>query len=106
MKSWKIKIEPDAFDDILQAADWYNGQQENLGSKFKKAVIKQINSLVKNPTIYAIRYKEIRCLPIRKFPYMAHYYINNENNSVEILAVISTSRNPKIWEERTSKTEN
>ncbi len=106
MKPWKIKIEPDAFDDIMQAADWYNREQANLGNRFKKTVINQINSLVKNPRIYAIRYKEIRCLPIRKFPYMAHYYVNNENYSIEILAVISTSRNPKIWEDRTSKTEN
>ncbi len=106
MKPWKIKIEPDAYDDILQTSDWYNEQQPNLGNRFKKIVINQINSLIKNPQIYAIRYKEIRCLPIRKFPYLAHYYINNENDTVEILAVISTYRNPKIWDERTTKTGN
>jgi len=106
MKPWKIKIEPDAYDDILLTVDWYNKQQANLGSRFKKMVINQINALAKNPRIYAVRYKEIRCLPIRKFPYLAHYYVNNENNTIEILAIISTYRNPKIWEDRTSKTEN
>jgi hypothetical protein len=34
---------------------------------------------------------------------MAHFYINDENNTVEVLAVISTDRNPKIWQEKTSK---
>ncbi len=55
MKPWKIKIEPDAYNDILQTTDWYNGQQANLGNRFKKTVINQINSLAKNPRIYAIR---------------------------------------------------
>jgi len=34
---------------------------------------------------------------------MMHFYINEENNTVEILAVISTDRNPKIWKEKSSK---
>jgi len=34
---------------------------------------------------------------------MAHFYINDENNTVEVLAVISTDRNPKIWTEKTSQ---
>jgi len=40
---------------------------------------------------------------VKKFPYMMHFYINEENNTVEILAVISTDRNPKIWKEKSSK---
>jgi hypothetical protein len=31
---------------------------------------------------------------------MAHFYINEEIRAVEVLAVISTSRNPKIWKEK------
>jgi hypothetical protein len=34
---------------------------------------------------------------------MAHFYINDSNNTVEVLAVISTDRNPKIWQEKTNK---
>jgi hypothetical protein len=40
---------------------------------------------------------------IKKFPYMVHFYINEETNVVEVLAVISTLRNPKIWEEKTAR---
>ena len=31
---------------------------------------------------------------------MAHFYINDKNNTVEALAVIGTDRNPKIWQEK------
>jgi plasmid stabilization system protein ParE len=103
MKKYKVKIEPEALADIQEITDWYNETQTGLGSRFQNTAIKRINSLNKNPQIYAIRYKEIRCVDIKKFPYMAHFFINDENNTVEVLAVISTDRNPKIWQDKTGK---
>jgi len=102
MRKYKVKIEPEALADIQKITNWYNEAQAGLGKRFQNTVIKQINSLNKDPLNYAIRYKEIRCM-VKKFPYMAHFYINDENNTVEVLAVISTDRNPKIWKEKTSK---
>jgi hypothetical protein len=46
---------------------------------------------------------EIRCMLVNKFPYMVHFYINEKTSVVEVLAVISTDRNPKIWGEKTSR---
>ena len=40
---------------------------------------------------------------IKKFPYMVHFYLNDEDHTVEVLALISTDRNPKIWEKKTTK---
>lgn len=34
---------------------------------------------------------------------MVHFYINEKEKTVEVFAVISTSRNPKIWLSKTSK---
>ena len=103
MKKYSVKIEPEALNDLQEITDWYNEQQAGLGGRFQKTTIKHINSLNKDPQIYAIRYMKIRCISIIKFPYMVHFYINDENNAVEVLAVISTDRNPRIWLEKTSK---
>ena len=103
MKKYSVKIEPEALNDIQEITDWYNKQQAGLGKRFQKTTIQQINSLKKDPHIFSIRYNEIRCILTGKFPYMAHFFINDEKNTVEVLAVISTARNPKIWEEKTSK---
>jgi len=103
MKRYAVKIEPEALADIQEITNWYNEAQAGLGKRFQNTAIKQINSLKKDPLIYAIRYKEIRCIVIKNFPYMAHFFINVENNTVEVLAVISTDRNPKIWQEKTRK---
>ena len=103
MKKYQVKIEPESLSDIQEITDWYNRQQTGLGKRFQKAAINQINSLNKDPHIYVIRYKEIRCILVKKFPYMAHFYINDEINTVEVLAVISTDQDPKIWTEKINK---
>lgn len=103
MKKYNIKIEPEALADIQEITDWYNEQQTGLGKRFQNSTVKLINSLNKNPQAHAIRYKEIRCVLVKKSPYMVHFYIDANNSTVEVLAVISTSRNPKIWTEKTTK---
>jgi plasmid stabilization system protein ParE len=103
MKRYKVKIEPDALADIQDITNWYNEAGKELGKRFQNTAVKQINSLNQNPHIYAIRYNEIRCMVVNKFPYLVHFYINDECNTVEVLAVISTDRNPKIWEEKIGK---
>jgi plasmid stabilization system protein ParE len=101
--NYKIKIEPQALADIREIADWYDDKQIGLGKRFKETVVKQIDYLKKNPSICPIRYSQIRCVLVKKFPYMAHFYINQETKTIEVLAVISTDRNPKIWLEKTAK---
>ena len=103
MNKYKVKIEPEALKDIQEITDWYNEAQTTYGKKFQATAIKQIDSLSKNPQVYATRYKDIRCMLIKKFPYMVHFYINEGTGIVEILAVISTHRDPKIWGEKTGK---
>jgi len=100
---YNVKIEPEALSDIQDITNWYNEQKSGLGKRFQKTVIKQIDTLDKNPNIYAIRYKQIRCVLVKKFPYMVHFYINDDTKTVEVLSVISTSRNPKIWHEKTNR---
>lgn len=101
--NYKVKIETEALTDIQDVITWYNKQKSGLGEIFHKTIITQIDSLNKNPHIYRIRYKQIRCVLANKFPYMVHFYINEEMKIVEVLAVISTDRNPKIWLEKSGK---
>lgn len=100
MAKYKIIVEPDALQDIQEVTDWYNEQLKGLGSRFQKQAVKQINSLKGNPLGYAIRYAEVRCMLVKKFPFMVHFSIDEKQNLVEVFGVYHTSRNPKIWEER------
>lgn len=55
MKKYKVKIEPEALADIQEITDLYNEAQADLCKRFQNTAIKQINSLNKDPQIYAIR---------------------------------------------------
>jgi mRNA-degrading endonuclease RelE of RelBE toxin-antitoxin system len=96
---YKIIIDKDALHDIQAVTDWYNTRLTGLGKKFQSQVKSQINSLKHNPNIYSIRYNEVRCLIVKKYPYMVHFKVDDKNLKVEIFAVIHTSRNPEIWDE-------
>jgi mRNA-degrading endonuclease RelE of RelBE toxin-antitoxin system len=100
---YKVKVEPEALADIQDITDWYNAKKNGLGKKFQDITVRQINGLNRDPHIYAVRYKEIRCMGIKKFPYLVHFYINDKTKIIEVLAVFSTDRNPKIWEGRVNR---
>lgn len=96
---YKIKIEPEAQEDIQEAIDWYNEQQKGLGRKFLLELKEFFQHLRISP-FFQIRYDEVRCLPLKKFPFMVHFTINEENETVIVRAVFNTSRDPKIWSKR------
>lgn len=97
MLKFRIKIDPDALLDIQEATNWYNNQIAGLGSRFQKQVKQQINSLKENAQNYGIRYNDVRCMAIRKFPFLVHFVIEESTGTVKVFAVIHTSRNPAIW---------
>ena len=103
MKRLKVKIYSEAIADIQNITDWYNEKQAGLGKRFQETTVRQINQLSKIPFSFVIRYSKIRCMLIKKFPYMVHFYIDETNRIVEVLAVISTDRNPEYWQARTGR---
>lgn len=93
-KDFEIQFSKRFENDLLQAKDWYNLQQENLGNNFYNQVAKTIETLISNP-YFVVRYKSIRCLQVKKFPYLLHYTIYEDKNIIRIFGLIHTSLNPK-----------
>ena len=100
MKQYRLKIHREALNDIQNITDWYNDKAKGLGTRFQKQVISQINKLKSRGEIYAIRYEDVRCVVIKKFPFMVHFTIDTEKRILTVYAVFHTSRNPRIWEYR------
>jgi plasmid stabilization system protein ParE len=96
---YQIKIEPEAQLDIQESIDWYNKRQAGLGRKFYSAIKLEFINLAKNPN-YQIRYDKVRCIPIKKFPFLMHYTINQNLKTVIIRAIFHTSINPSNWDKR------
>ena len=98
---YSINIEPEAVDDIQKAVDYYNSKKTGLGKKFYNKIDKSLNYLKKYCYSFSIRYDDIRCMPLKNFPYMIHYIIQEKpRKSVSVIAVFSTYENPEKWEDR------
>ena len=97
---FKIVITHKARIDTLESIEWYDKQSVGLGKRFYQAIQKEYKILRQNP-YFQIRYDDVRCLPLDKFPFMLHFVVDEERKQVVIIGIICTHRDPKIWEEKT-----
>ena len=91
--NYKVVVEPRAIIDIQDAVDYYDSKSEGLGIRFYKTLEDHIQIIVKAP-FFQVRYKDYHALPIRKFPFIILYFINEETETVFIISVFNTFLNP------------
>ena len=90
---WKVEFSPESLSDVQNALSYYLEKGVQTGEAFIQELEKGVGSLQINP-YYQIRYKEIRCLPLIKFPFMIHFELDEKKKQVKILGCIHTSLNP------------
>ena len=91
---FEIILEKRALRDLDKGVEYYNEQQKGLGRRFSKEVNTAFNTLIKNP-FFQIRYDDIRCLPLKKFPFMIHFSVDEKQKSVIVFAIIHDSLDPE-----------
>lgn len=97
--NFEVLLEPLAMEDIQQAIFFYDGEQRVLGKKFELELHDNFQLLASNP-FFQLRYDSVRCMPLKKFPFMIHFTIDEEKRTVIIRAIFHTSRNPQNWKIR------
>jgi hypothetical protein len=96
VKKYKIIFSENALLDIEEAVIYYNEQQKNLGKKFASEVQSTLKYIKTNPFYVSVRYDDIRCAVVDIFPFLVHYKIEADINTVKILSVYHTNKNP-LW---------
>jgi plasmid stabilization system protein ParE len=86
--------------DVSQARLWYKSVDEKLESKFVKAIENVIQRIQKLPKAYSVRYKNIRIAHPPIFPYSIHFYIDDAQNSIVIIAIVHGRRHPDVARKR------
>jgi plasmid stabilization system protein ParE len=97
---YKSVIENLAKEDLREAIKWYNSQQIGLGQKFFASIKKTIDQLKLYPQSSQIRYNEVHTAVVENYPYLIHYYVNQEIKTIIIIGVLHTSRDTSIWHKR------
>ena len=93
---YSVVLDRRALKDIQESKDFYNSILKSLGDKFISEFSHCVTTLEKNP-FYQIRYDDVRCLPLRKFPFLIHFSVDEDKQIVKIYAVLHTSRDTENW---------
>lgn len=91
---YKIILTENARLDIQEAIDWENSRATGLGAYFFRCLQEKIDDLKITPGMGSIRYHEVRCTVVKKFPYIIHYHVPLIGNEVIILRILHASRKP------------
>jgi plasmid stabilization system protein ParE len=86
----------------LEAYAWYEEQQVGLGEEFLRCVDACIQSILRHPKSYEIKFKNYRRGLVRRFAYGVFYeYVENENKVI-VYGIFHSAKNPEKWYERMS----
>jgi toxin ParE1/3/4 len=91
---YTILVTPTATDDIAVAIEYYNLVATDLGYRFADLVAEYFDRIADLPTASAVRYKNVRCKPMKRFPYLIMFTIDEATHSVNILRVFNTYQEP------------
>ena len=94
MKKFVVSFSALALDDVEAAFDYYEHVQAGLGQRFTAQLQLTLNAIKRNPFFASVRYDNIRCAQLKKFPFLVHYHVDEENFAITIIAVYSTHKEP------------
>lgn len=95
---FKVIVSKRAQEEIENAIAYYSEVNKSLALKFYNAVEANYKKLETNP-YFQNRHKEFRAIPLKKFPFLMFYHVNEDKNIVKILSCFHTSRNTEKYPE-------
>lgn len=101
MSHYKIEVLKTAETELSEAYNWYEKQQKGLGKRLIDEVSKYLSAIEENPFRFPSRYNnELYFAPLKIFPFLIAYWVDDQKSTVFVVSVFHTSRNPvKFTEE-------
>ena len=86
-----VEILSEAWDDLREGAEFYNGQADQLGERFMDEMIAQIQQLTRRHGTHSQRFDHFFALA-DVWPWAMYYVI--EGDSIIVTAVLDCRRDP------------
>ncbi len=98
--TYRLKILPQAFTDIEEAARWYDKRESGLGTEFLREVLQAVDALPNNPLAYRTRHrrKNVRWKLLDRFPYRVVFQLTDD--LITVVAVLHSARHDRHWRTR------
>lgn len=94
--NYNLVILEQAQEDINQAYEYYSEISLSVLQSFDGQLERVYQSLEINP-FFQFRYKKLRALPFKSFPYMVFFDINEQEKAVYIYSVFNTNQDPEKY---------
>ncbi|MBF9251942.1 type II toxin-antitoxin system RelE/ParE family toxin [Pontibacter sp. 172403-2] len=84
-----------AEQEVTDAYTWYEARQPGLGERFLDMVDDYLVMIGSNPYQYPSRYNnELHVAPMKIFPYLVVYWVDEGQEIVFVASLFHTSRKP------------
>ena len=94
----KIKVHPEAYNELEHAITWYDNQAKGLGSEFMDEVEHAVNLIQQFPDTWPAYSEGTRRLLIHRFPFAIIY--RHDKNNIRIFAFMHLRRKPGYLKDR------
>lgn len=85
---WQVVTRPEAENDVIEIAAWYDSRSEGLGDRFVEEFLALLDQLTLNPLLHCRRHpsKNIRWRYPRRFPHRIIYEVIEQEKLVVVAA--------------------
>ncbi len=90
-------LEP-AWAELLEAVEYYSGQNEGLGFEFSEEIRATIERIIQYPEAWPLISTRTRRCRTNRFPYGVIYQVRGK--TLLIIAIMHLSREPQYWKTR------
>ena len=97
---YTVVFQPLVSFDLKDAIDYYKEIDPHLAKQFLSRLREAQRFLISNPYIFQLKYKEVRTIFLKQFPYHIHYLINDVQKQVIIIAIVHAYKKPTNYSSR------
>jgi len=94
----RLHVRPEAELDVLDAASWYDGEREGLGTEFLTELRATLERIEDGPERFPVVFRESRRAIVHRFPFGVFFIVESETATV--VAVTHLRRDPSVWQKR------
>lgn len=91
---------PEAEKEFIEAIEFYEEQEKELGLDFSIQVYESIQRVTANPESWTRVSKNIRRILLSRFPFGVLYHFDSKEEQIFIVAVMHLRREPDYWRDR------
>lgn len=95
--SYSFVNKPSVNCDIIDVVDYYKSLKPDLAIAFLDRLEEAKKYITKFPEAFQIKYKNVRTVLLKQFPYHIHYIVDDAKKQIVVLAIIHAYKNPKDY---------